>query len=66
MQIGSMPPLGDLPLRDTPRGSAFAVQRAPKWLKGQLHVTVRRAFWYRDAMAGQHRCNPSGVLGTEG
>ena len=43
MQIGSMPPLGDLPLRDTPKGSAFVVQRAPKWLNGQLHVTVRRA-----------------------
>ena len=43
MQIGSMPPLGDLSLRNTPKGRAFAVQRAHKWLKGQLHVTVSRA-----------------------
>ena len=55
MQIGSMPPLADLPLRDPPPGRAFAVERAPKWLRGQLHVTVRRAIsrpqWARP---GQH------------
>ena len=51
MQIGSMPPVGDLPLRDTPKGSAFAVQRAPKWLQGQLHVTVRRAHFPPSATA---------------
>ena len=51
MQIGSMPPLGDLPLRDTPRGSAFVVQRAPKWLRGQLHVTVGCANFHPEGKA---------------
>ena len=46
MQIGSMPPLGDLFLRDAPKGRAFAVQRASKWQKGQLQVTVSRAVFY--------------------
>lgn len=39
MQIGSMPPQDDQPLRSTPASKMFAVQ-STRWPKGQMIVSV--------------------------